>query len=123
MQFCSLDCCFTFEHCDGWPSHDDWLSLKQLGYQKYDQKHKGEDFCYWKTFRDEKGNRAYQIGVLFYDFRKFANQSKDANRIGTMYQCMLICKERIDMDVSKEIDITEFEAMAKTFYKAMNKWA
>ena len=35
---------------------DSWLSefeanLKELGYRKYVQNHKNEDFCYWKTFK------------------------------------------------------------------------
>ena len=105
---------------------DSWLSeyednLKELGYKKYNQNHKNEDFCYWKTFKNGE-DKIYQIGILFYDFRKYADRDPMANRISVMYQCMLLCDDRIDMDVSKEIDLPEFELMAKTFYEAMSKY-
>jgi len=40
----------------GSTSWDEWLSetetkLKELGYRRYVQNHKNEDFCYWKTFK------------------------------------------------------------------------
>lgn len=105
---------------------DSWLlefetNLKELGYRKYVQNYKNEDFCYWKTFKNGD-DKLYQIGVLFYDFRKYAERDPNANRISVMYQCMLLCDDRIDMDVSKEIDLSEFEAMSKTFYKAMSQY-
>ena len=105
---------------------DSWLSeyernLKDHGYIKFNQKHKNEDFCYWKTFKDGE-TKIYQIGVLFYDFRPYAYRDPMANRIGTMYQCMILCDARIDMDVSAEIDLAEFERMAKTFYESMSKY-
>lgn len=103
-----------------------WLSeyeanLKELGYRKYNQNHKNEDFCYWKTFKSGEDN-IYQIGLLFYDFRKYADRDPMANRISVMYQCMLLVDDRIDMDVSKDIDLPEFELMAKTFYEAMSQY-
>lgn len=61
----------------------------------------------------------YQIGILFYDFRKYADHAPYANRIVIMYECMTLGKDRIDMCVSKNIDLIEFENMAKTFYEAM----
>ncbi len=102
---------------------DEWLSqyeaiLSKNGYHKYFQKHKNEDFCYWKIVK-ENDKPIYQIGVLFYDFRKY---DKD-ERIGTMYECMILGDDgRIDMVVSKEIDFTEFELMAKKFYDAMREY-
>jgi len=101
-------------------SWDDWLietekKLKELGYSRHVQNHKKEDFCYWKTFK--KGNdKLYQIGILFYDFRKYAS-----NRIGIMYECMLLCDNRIDMSVSENIELKEFELMSATFHEAMSK--
>ena len=105
---------------------DGWLfevetNLKELGYRKYVQNHKNEDFCYWKTFKNGD-NKLYQIGVLFYDFRKYVERDSNANRISVMYQCMLLCDDRIDMDVSKEIDLPEFETMSKTFYESMSRY-
>ena len=107
-------------------SWDEWLSetkskLKELGYRRYVQNHKKEDFCYWKEFKngDEK---TYQIGILFYDFRKYADNDPYAHRIGIMYECMLLGDDRIDMSVSKDIDLLEFEKMAKTFYETMSQY-
>lgn len=106
---------------------DNWLSeyesnLKNLGYVKYVQNHKNEDFCYWKIFKNGE-DKIYQIGVLFYDFRKYADRNPMANRIGTMYECMLFCDDRIDMCVSKNIDLPEFEKMSHDFYEAMKQYS
>ena len=107
---------------NGITSWDEWLfetetKLKEIGYRKYVQNHKNEDFCYWKTFKNGE-YKIYQIGILFYDFRKYA----DANRIGIMYECRILGKDRIDMCVSKNIDLVEFENMAQTFYRAMSQY-
>lgn len=101
-------------------SWDDWLTetetkLKELGYRRYFQNHKNEDFSYWKTFKN------YQIGILFYDFRKYADHDPYANRIGIMYECVVLGEDRIDMCVSKNIDLVEFENMSQTFYGAMQR--
>lgn len=105
---------------------DDWLveyeaNLRKLGYKKYIQHYKHEDFCYWKTFKNGE-NKIYQIGVLFYDFRKYSNIDPRQNRISVMYECMLLCNDRIDMTVSKNIDLPLFELMAESFYKSMKKY-
>ena len=105
---------------------DEWLTnyedhLKGLGYKKFVQNHMNEDFCYWKTFKKGEAKK-YQVGVLFYDFRKYADRDPMANRIGTMFQCLLICDDRIDLTVSKNITLSEFENMAKTFYETMVKY-
>ncbi len=107
----------------GSTSWDEWLSetetkLKEIGYRRYVQNHKNEDFCYWKTFKKGE-DKIYQIGILFYDFRKYADRDPYANRIGIMYECMILLGDRIDMSASKNIDLFEFEKMAKTFYEAM----
>ena len=105
---------------------DSWLteaenSLKERGYTRYEQNLKREDFCYWKTFKDGD-NKLYQIGVLFYDFRKYIDRDPHANRICTMYECMLLGEYRIDMTVSKDIDLPELEEMAIEFYNSMKKY-
>jgi len=110
----------------GSTSWDEWLSetetkLKELGYRRYVQNHKNEDFCYWKTFKNGE-DKTYQIGILFYDFRKYADSDPDANRIGIMYECRILDEGRIDMSVSKNIDLVEFENMAQTFYVAMSQY-
>jgi hypothetical protein len=110
----------------GSTSWDEWLSetetkLKELGYRRYVQNHKNEDFCFWKTFKNGE-DKIYQIGILFYDFRKYADRAPYANRIGIMYECMVLGEDRIDMCVSKNIDLVEFENMAQTFYGAMSQY-
>ena len=110
----------------GSTSWDEWLSetetkLKEIGYKRYVQNHKNEDFCYWKTFKNGE-DKIYQISILFYDFRKYADRDPYANRIGIMYECMVLGDDRIDMCVSKNIDLVEFENMAQTFYKAMSQY-
>lgn len=102
---------------------DEWLSLvegrlKKLGYRRYNQNLKSEDFAYWKSFYDEDA-KIYQIGLFFYDFRKYADRDPNANRISIQYECMLLGRDRVDMTVSKDIDLPEFEKMARTFYEAM----
>jgi hypothetical protein len=114
------------EDVSGSTSWDEWLSetetkLKEIGYRKYIQNHKNEDFCYWKTFKNGE-DEIYQIGLLFYDFRKYADRDPYANRIGIMYECKILCDHRIDLCVSKNIDLVEFENMAKTFYESMSKY-
>ena len=49
----------------GSTSWDEWLSeteikLKEIGYRRYVQNHKNEDFCYWKTFKNGQ-DKIYQI--------------------------------------------------------------
>jgi len=102
---------------------DKWLTeldeyAKNSGYRKYNQNLKREDFAYWKTF-DEK----YQVGLFVYDFRNFRDRDPNANRIGIQFECMFVnIDSRIDLTVSKEIELEEFEKMAKDFYEAMSKY-
>ena len=105
--------------CTSW---DEWLekteaSLKELGYIKYKQNYKHEDFAYWKKLN------GYQIGLLFYDFRKNKELDPMCDVISMQYECMLIdIEDRIDLTVSKNITLDEFEEMAKIFYNAMGKY-
>lgn len=114
-----------FENIGECKSWDEWLdkteiALRDNGYRKYNQNIKNEDFTYWKTFyvNDEK---AYQVGLLFYDFRKhMVNNLTISERIGVQFECMFIdINSRIDLTVSKNITLLEFEAMSKTFYDSM----
>lgn len=106
--------------CTSW---DEWLektelSLKEIGYRKYKQNLKNEDFAYWKTFE------GYQVGLFFYDFRKHQNQFNIPERIGVQFECMFTHIEaRIDLSVSKDISLEQFEIMAKTFVDAMFQYS
>ncbi len=101
---------------------ESWLNsveeyLKNKGYIKYKQDIQSEDFSYWKSFR-----KKYQIGLLFYDFRKYAYRDPSANRIGIMFKCMFVGGDRIDLDVSKDISLAAFEKMSKDFYNSLKKY-
>lgn len=88
-----------------------------MGYHKYIQHYKSEDFAYWKTFR-EGDMKLYQTGILIYDFTKYGE-----NRIGTQYECMILGDNRIDLTVCDHtIEIEGFEIMARTFYEAMKHY-
>lgn len=105
-------------------SWDEWLEvtedfLKNQGYRKYVQNYRNEGFAYWKVFKVNE-EEAYQIGILFYDFRKYDNIPDVAKRIGIQFECMIIdTEDRIDLTVSKEITLEQFETMARAFYEAM----
>ena len=102
--------------CTSW---DEWLEkteilLKEIGYRKYKQNLKNEDFAYWKNFE------GYQVGLFFYDFRKYQNQINIPERICVQFECMLTdIDARIDLSVSKDISLEQFESIAKTFIDAM----
>lgn len=104
---------------------EDWLSaldkkVTEIGYRKYNQSHKGENFAYWKSFYDDKEEekKIYQIGILVYDFRQYEKaKGSGFYRISTQYECMLIGDDRIDLIVSKKMPIEDFEVMAKSFYE------
>lgn len=92
-----------------------------LGYRKYNQNHKSEDFSYWKTFYDGE-EKIYQVGILVYDFGMYSEEYPNANRVSVQYECYLLCDNRIDLSVSKDISLSEFEDMAKTFYETMIRY-
>lgn len=110
----------SVSECISW---DEWLekteaSLKEIGYRKYKQDVKNEDFAYWKEFE------GYQVGVFFYDFRKYQNQFNVPERIGVQFECMFTdIDARIDLSVSKDITLEQFEIMAKTFIDSMYKYS
>lgn len=108
-------------------SGDEWLEevdkiLKERGYKKYKQNFKNEDYAYWKSF-SINGNKAYQVGLLFYDFRKYQSNFALPQTISIQFECMFIDVDaRIDLSVSKNMTLDEFEIMSNTFYNAMLKY-
>ena len=109
-------------------SWNNWLSetegkLNELGYRRFNQQLNSEDFCYWKTFYSKDNEKIYQVGLLFYDYRKYLQKDPMANRIGVGFKCMFIdIGSRMDLSVSDDITLFEFEDMAHTFYYTMNKY-
>lgn len=88
--------------------------LTGLGFRKYNQNHKHEDFAYWKEY-----NGKYQIGLLVYDFTKY-DQHNFKNEVSIQFEAMpMDINGRCDLSVSKEIELPEFEKMAEAFYEAM----
>lgn len=111
---------------DSW---DEWLretedSLGIRGYRKYKQNLKNEDFAYWKSFYDSEDTKIYQVGLFFYDFRKFNHIDQMSNeRIGIQFICMLSDSDgRIDLSVSKDLTLDDFESMSLGFYNSMSKY-
>jgi hypothetical protein len=102
---------------DKWLAKIEFLLIKK-GYSRFEQNIKHEDFAYWKKFE------GYQVGILFYDFRKFTSQLKIHDRIAVQFECMLIdIDDRIDLSVSKDISLEQFELMAKSFFNAMSQYS
>ena len=108
-------------------SWDQWLNLVEiqllkLGYRKYKQNYKKEDFAYWKPFEVD-GIETYQIGLLFYDFRQYTYTNPSANRISISFECNLLdINSRINLSVSDDITLQQFEIMSLDFYKTMSKY-
>lgn len=106
---------------------NEWLAyvetnLKALNYTKFIQNLNNEDFAYWKTFYIDN-EKAYQVGIFFYDFRKYQENYNTPERIAIQYECHLLNGEgRIDLSVFKNITLEEFEDMSKTFYDTMHKY-
>jgi hypothetical protein len=102
---------------------DEWLvatedALEKRGYTKYKNHSERSDFSYYKTFyRGEE--KIYQVGLLFYDFRKFERADTCANRIGVDFKCYIICDDHVCMTVNKDMSIEEFEELARVFYFSM----
>ena len=96
-------------------------SLKEKGYRKFVQNYKSEDFAYWKSVNDKDGNKLFTIGLLFYDWREHQHKFNIPETIGIQYECMTIGEDRIDMSVSKDITIEQFELMCNDFYESIKK--
>lgn len=115
-----------FSNGDNFISWSNWLehtekSLRDLAYRKYNQKLKNEDFAYWKTFYKDS-IKAYQVGVLFYDFRPYSKEHNFGDRIGVQYQCIIAGESRIDMMIYQDITLAEAEEMAEKFYDSMSQF-
>lgn len=83
------------------------------GYKKSKQVFRGGDFAYWKTIRDE-----YQVGISVYDMSKSKNGYLNSVLLG--FVCMPINIDfRCDLVVTKNIELSDFEEMAATFYDSM----
>lgn len=97
--------------------------LKAAGYKKKSGHAKSEDFGFWQTFYVEE-KKAYQIGILFYDWRKYLDRNASDNKIVVQYECMLICEtySRVDLSVCDEnMDAAKFEAMAAKLHEMFGK--
>lgn len=109
------------------PTWNEWLEstekfLKERNYTRYNQNYKNEDFAYWKSFYQED-KKIYQIGLLFYDFRKFADRHSSADKISIQFECIIL-----DIDASvrfcicDDLTIEKFEEMANKFYETMKEF-
>lgn len=102
----------------------EWLTetekgLKYLGYSRFEQEYKDEDFTYWKVFYSGD-ERIYQIGISFYDFRKHTNKLSLPNRIGVEYECMILNLDtRVCLTMGSSLTLPDFETMSMEFYDLM----
>ena len=96
--------------------------LVDSGYVCYSKSQfKNEDYYYGKTFRDDDGEKQYQILVLVYDFGKIENIPVDG--FSVQYECLICGEGRVDMSVSKDsVGIKEFEEMSLIFYKNLKRY-
>lgn len=108
------------KYCKSW---DEWLGqtesfLKLLGYVKYEQDYKGESFAYWKIIKENEQD-IYQIGLLFYDFRRYGSNSYN---ISVCYECMIMNVDAgVRLEISDSITLQQFEKVAQTFYESMSQ--
>lgn len=103
--------------------------LSSLGYIKYNQNYKNEDYLYWKTFGkiyDEEGEHTseYSCGFAFYNFSKY-EQFKEEECIGVQMEFMIGNNQGIDrLDVSvsdTNLTLERFEQFCKDFYAFFKK--
>ena len=88
--------------------------LTYRGFKKYNQNHKKEDFAYWRIYD------GYQIGLLIYDWRKYPRHT-DYRKVSIQFECTLLdIDSRCDLSVNKEIELAEFEDIARSFHGAMS---
>lgn len=114
----------VINNVDKYESWEEWLektesALNKREYVKHKQNLKSETFSYWKTFYvNEK--KAYQVALLFYDFRKFQKNFNIPDRIDVQFECIIFdTDDKFELSINKDITIEQFEIMATTFYDAM----
>lgn len=105
---------------------DEWLAavdamLQKRGYRKYHQDYRSADYTYWKTYSAGE-DKLYMVGIGFYDQRKYTHIDHNADYVGVQFECMILGDDRIDMSVSKDVALKEFEGMAMKFYGAMKEY-
>lgn len=104
-----------------------WLESKESeliknGYVKYQQHHKGSDFQYWKSLFID-GVKAYQIGVLIYNWTKYPSWSDENQPYSISHECMLLnIEHNLYMNYSIDFEISTFEKMSEDFYQSMKKY-
>jgi len=106
---------------------DEWLKSTELrlienGYTRYNQQYKLSDFQYFKNFQIG-GRKVYQIGVCFYDFRKFNKEHNTPDKISINFDCLLLNEDgRVDLSISlDDVTLEVFESISLDFYKCMKR--
>jgi hypothetical protein len=99
--------------------------LLSLGYKKYIQHYKHEDYLYWKSFEreiDEDGDKSkgYSVGFAFYDWSKYP-QHQNNKTISVSLEFLLghnLGVSRMDICVSDDDwNLEKFEGFCKDFYE------
>ncbi|MGH2642341.1 MAG: hypothetical protein ACRDE2_00205 [Chitinophagaceae bacterium] len=114
--------------------YKEWLDsqekeIKSKGYKGvFNQSFKGESFAYWKNFNDNPVKEPYEIGILFFDFRKQEYNFPDGvfPKIRKQYIVSIkgIGEERCVLNFSNysDLSLNEIENMAEKFNKSMRSF-
>lgn len=95
--------------------------LQKNGYKKIGNSYKNEDFGFWKTVYDGD-KKAYQLALLFFDFTKYNSNDIYAHRIGIQFEALLIGDARVDLSISNNLSLAEFEEAGHDFYITMKSY-
>lgn len=95
--------------------------LLGLGYRRYSQSYRSEDYMYWKGFdKDEEREKGYSIGFAFYDWSKYP-QYTDIKNISVSLHFLLGNDQglsRLDIDITDDdMTVEEMEEFGKKFYE------
>ena len=97
------------------------IYLVNLGYRKYNQNLRMEDFAYWKSFEsDEDRKNGYSVGLLVYDLSKYPQFSqKDSISISLEFMLGNNDKiDRLDLTISDDrVSVEQFEDFCKKFFE------
>lgn len=87
-------------------------ALQERGYKRFSQRLGREDFTYWKSFE------GYQIGIKFYDFRKYFRVDPEAENISITFSVRPGLEDGyLFLDASIPLTIDQLEKLAEEFYK------
>lgn len=92
-------------------------TLQNRGYKRFSQRLGREDFTYWKSFE------GYQIGIKFYDFRKYIAHEPEADSISVMFTIVPLRDDgRVELEISIPLTVEKVESLAEEFFSFTQKY-